>query len=108
MTDQLFTPADIVSKLIEQRRPRPAIGVYSPPQDEVECALAEIWSEVLRIDKIGRDDNLFDLGGDSLHITQIATRIRRRLKMLISIEIFFENLSVAELATVFRSGKSEA
>jgi hypothetical protein len=48
--------------------------VYDPPTNEKETALAEIWSKVLRLDKVGINDDVFELGGDSLLIFQIVTR----------------------------------
>jgi acyl carrier protein len=102
MEDTPETPAQIVSRLLSERRPRPGIGEYSCPSDQLEEAVSEIWSQVLRIDRVGRDDNIFDLGGDSLHMTQIAARIWQRFRSTISIETFFENLTVAEIAAVLR------
>ena len=48
--------------------------VYDPPTNEQEATLAEIWSKVLRLDKVGINDDVFELGGDSLLIFQIVTR----------------------------------
>ena len=48
---------------------------YEPPVGEVETRLAEIWAEVLKLDRVGRYDNFFDLGGHSLlAVTVLATR----------------------------------
>ncbi len=47
-----------------------------PPQTETERTLAGIWRELLRLDRIGVDDNLFELGGDSIIAIQIAGRAR--------------------------------
>jgi pyochelin synthetase len=46
------------------------------PTDPLEKAIAEIWAEVLRVDRVGRDDDIFRLGGDSLVAAQLAGRIR--------------------------------
>ena len=48
--------------------------VYSPPTNEMEAALADIWAKVLRLDRVGISDDVFELGGDSLLIFQIVTR----------------------------------
>jgi acyl carrier protein len=98
----LDSPAHVVSRIRSERRPRPDIGEYTAPADELEGAVSEIWSEVLRIDPIGRQDNIFDFGGDSLHMTQIAARIWTRFHVRISIDAFFENLTVASIAAVVR------
>jgi acyl carrier protein len=97
------TPAQVVSRILFERRPRPAIGPYTAPADELENTVAEIWSGVLRIEQIGREDNIFDIGGDSLHMVQIASRIWSSFHVRISIDTFFENLTVASIASVVRN-----
>jgi len=49
---------------------------YLPPQGQAEITLAEIWKEVLKIQRVGRNDNFFFLGGDSLRAAQISVRIK--------------------------------
>jgi len=50
---------------------------FVAPQTAEESTLAAIWSEVLRVDRVGVRDNLFELGADSLHIFQIAARANK-------------------------------
>jgi aryl carrier-like protein len=50
---------------------------YVPPSNEVEHEIAEIWQELLGIDRVGVTDDFFALGGHSLLATQMITRIRR-------------------------------
>jgi acyl carrier protein len=47
---------------------------------------------------VGREDNFFILGGDSLHMTRIASRLRRQFGVEISMEDFFEEPTVAGIA----------
>lgn len=60
--------------------PAPDIGKsprereFVSPQTEPEKRMAAIWAEVLHLDRVGINDNLFELGADSLHIFQIAAR----------------------------------
>lgn len=51
------------------------ITQYIEPRDETEKILARIWADVLKLDRVGIDDNIFDLGGDSLTIIEILTKI---------------------------------
>ncbi|MFD1692303.1 phosphopantetheine-binding protein [Azotobacter chroococcum] len=51
---------------------------HEAPQGEVEQALAEIWAQVLRVERVGRHDNFFELGGDSILTLQIIARARKR------------------------------
>jgi amino acid adenylation domain-containing protein len=53
-----------------------------------------IWSEVLGAERIGLDDDLFDLGGHSLTITQIATRMRRRLRLDLPLQVFYDTPTI--------------
>ena len=52
-------------------------GVYEAPVGAVETAIAEIWSEVLRVERVGRHDNFFELGGHSLLAIRVLERMRR-------------------------------
>jgi acyl carrier protein len=92
------TPSQVLAKLIFDRRPRPQVGEYVLPQGDLEAELSNLWAEVLRIDRIGRNDNIFDLGGDSLHMTQIASRIWKMYKVRLPLEMLFEHPTIAELA----------
>ncbi|TDV43216.1 non-ribosomal peptide synthetase [Actinophytocola oryzae] len=49
---------------------------YRPPRAGVERALADIWTSVLRVPRVGRDDEFHRLGGHSLMATQLAARLR--------------------------------
>ena len=50
---------------------------YEAPVGEVEAALAEIWADVLKLDRVGRRDNFFELGGHSLLAVTVIERMRR-------------------------------
>ncbi|MCC5575154.1 hypothetical protein IMZ11_05800 [Microtetraspora sp. AC03309] len=54
-----------------------------------------IWQEVLGIDEIGDDEDLFDLGGHSLTITQIIARMRKRLGIEVPLDVFFDTPTIA-------------
>ncbi|GAB4190172.1 MAG: non-ribosomal peptide synthetase [Coleofasciculaceae cyanobacterium] len=68
---------------------RPTLAAaYEAPRSEVERAIATVWRDVLHLEKVGIHDNFFDLGGHSLLIVQVHSKLR---------EIFNSNLSVVEL-----------
>ncbi len=50
---------------------------YEAPAGEIEKAMAEIWSELLRITRVGRQDNFFELGGHSLLAVRLLERMRQ-------------------------------
>jgi len=80
---------------------RPDVSAaYVAPRNENEQAVAEIWQELLGIQRIGIYDNYFELGGDSLLATQIIYRIRDKFKVEISLDNFFEDASVYALTEI--------
>ena len=71
---------------------------YQSPRTPEEKNLADIWSEVLKVGKIGINDNFFELGGHSLLATQITARILDDFKVKISVISIFNNPTINELA----------
>ncbi|MEE8584259.1 MAG: non-ribosomal peptide synthase/polyketide synthase, partial [Acidobacteriota bacterium] len=78
---------------------------YRAPRTPSEALLAEIWAEVLRVERVGIDDNFFELGGDSILIIQAISRANRA-GLNLSTKLFFENQSIARLAPL--AGLAEA
>ncbi|HEX8242368.1 MAG TPA: condensation domain-containing protein, partial [Longimicrobium sp.] len=56
-----------------------AARAYEAPASEAERAVAEIWSELLGVERVGRGDHFFELGGHSLLAVQVGSRVRRAL-----------------------------
>lgn len=54
-----------------------ATHVYEEPLSEVEIAIAQIWADVLGLDRVGRHDNFFELGGHSMLAAIVIDRMRR-------------------------------
>jgi acyl carrier protein len=61
-----------------------------PPQTEIEKALAAVWTEVLDVDPVRRNDNFFDLGGHSLSAVQITFKIRQTFHIDFPLRTFLE------------------
>jgi non-ribosomal peptide synthetase component F len=74
---------------------------YEAPQGQIEQALADIWADVLRVERVGRDDNFFELGGDSIISLQIVSRLNR-VGWKVTPRQIFENRTIRELAGVAR------
>jgi aryl carrier-like protein len=71
------------------RHPRPALAVhFAAPRDAVEERLAGVWQELLGIDRIGVNDDFFELGGDSILGLRIAALARERGFVLSPNELF--------------------
>jgi amino acid adenylation domain-containing protein/non-ribosomal peptide synthase protein (TIGR01720 family) len=71
---------------------------YEAPRNELEQTLADIWAEVLKVERVGVRDNFFELGGHSLLATQIASRVQKTLQRDVPLRAMFECSTVEELA----------
>jgi amino acid adenylation domain-containing protein len=63
---------------------------YEAPDGETEEAVAAIWAELLRVERVGRHDNFFHLGGNSVLATRLVFRIRRDMDVEIPVSDVFE------------------
>ncbi|GIG69170.1 hypothetical protein Pen01_54650 [Phytomonospora endophytica] len=71
---------------------------YSAPRGVLEEDLARVWSAVLVVDPVGRDDRFMDLGGTSLQATQVVSRVRAELGLHVTVRALFEAQTIARLA----------
>jgi amino acid adenylation domain-containing protein len=71
---------------------------YEPPVGATEKFLADIWTEVLRVPRVGRDDDFFALGGHSLLAMQVIARIRSALSVSVPVRAVFDRPSLVQLA----------
>jgi amino acid adenylation domain-containing protein len=62
---------------------------YEAPTAETETLLAEIWAELLKLDRVGKHDNFFALGGHSLMAVRLITKIRQRFDVDLPIREVF-------------------
>jgi acyl carrier protein len=69
-----------------------------PPETEMEVMVAQVWREILGLDQVGKHDNFFALGGDSLRATQVMVRLVKALNVEIPPMIIFQMPTVAMLA----------
>jgi aryl carrier-like protein len=74
-----------------------ALRAYEPPVGEIETALAQIWSEVLKVERVGRHDDFFALGGHSLLAVSLLERMRRA-DLHADVRTLFTTATLAELA----------
>ena len=82
---------------------RPELSsAYAPPGTEVEHILAEIWQELLGIDRLGIHDDFFELGGDSLKAVTFAGKIYKRINIEVPLPEFFDRPTIKKLAEYIR------
>ncbi|WP_018565874.1 non-ribosomal peptide synthetase [Streptomyces sp. PsTaAH-124] len=67
------------------RESGPAV-VDDQPMDDLENGLAELWSQLLAVERVTRDDDFFDLGGDSLLVARMVGRLRERVPRAADLE----------------------
>lgn len=77
--------------------------LFEPPSTAIETSLAGIWSELLGVAGVGRGDNFFDLGGHSLMVMRLVSRIRGELGATLTVREVFEAPTVAELSVLVES-----
>ncbi|MBN6039848.1 amino acid adenylation domain-containing protein [Amycolatopsis sp. 195334CR] len=88
-------------KLDRRALPAPKEPVpYVEPGTPVEKALAELWIDVLGVERVGVVDNFFDLGGHSLLITQLMARVKAVLEVDVPMMAVLDNQTLGEFAAV--------
>jgi len=82
-------------------------ATYVAPQTEEERTIATIWQAVLNVEKVGIYDNFFDLGGHSLLMVQVHSKLREVFNKDISIVDLFTHPTISSLARYLCQGQSE-
>jgi amino acid adenylation domain-containing protein len=90
-------------KVDRQRLPSPRPEarpdqVYAAPASDKEKIVAETWKEVLELNRVGLADNFFDLGGTSLDIFKVNTRLNQAFNRTIPVVALFQHSTVQALA----------
>jgi acyl carrier protein len=81
----------------------PASGHYTVARNGTEAAVAEIWSDLFGLDRIGVHDHFLALGGDSLFAAQLAARVWERYGVELAPGTLFDHGTVAEVASEIQS-----
>ena len=97
-------PLTASGKLNRQLLPAPNQSAYfsrqyEAPQGTVEELLANVWRVMLRVERVGRHDNFFDLGGNSMIMTQTLVLVKKVVNRHIDIVDLFKYPTISELAT---------
>ncbi|WP_346728620.1 non-ribosomal peptide synthase/polyketide synthase, partial [Corallococcus exiguus] len=80
---------------------------YVAPRTEMEKTLAEVWAQVLGLNRVGVQDNFFELGGDSILSLQVVSRVRRA-GLEVTPKQLFQKQTVEELAQVVKAAQAVA
>ncbi len=103
-------PVTSSGKVDKKMLPEPMIEkgtTYTPPRDNVEMTLVEVWAEVLKMDKekIGIDTSFFQLGGHSLNATIMVSRVHKVFGAVISLTQIFKLPTIRLLAESIKSAQ---
>ncbi|WP_460736179.1 condensation domain-containing protein, partial [Lysobacter tyrosinilyticus] len=98
-------------KIDRKALPDPGMAVTSrqdfvPPQGPLETAIAGLWSEVLGVERVGRHDSFFELGGQSLLVVRMISRLRQSLGFDLALSSVFAHPVLHEFAQA--AGVSQA
>ena len=83
-----------------------AAQAYVAPRTQTEQLLSELWSDVLKLPRIGAQDDFFELGGHSLLATQLISRIRRCFDIELPLRSLFEQPTIAALAPLVDAARA--
>jgi amino acid adenylation domain-containing protein len=84
---------------------KPATGIILP-KSETEKEILEIWKDVLNTSSIGISDNFFNIGGNSILLIQVATKIQKKFNLDIEVVKLFEHPTISSFAA-FLASKQE-
>jgi amino acid adenylation domain-containing protein len=93
-------------ELPEPEHPGSRTGAgYPGPTTRLERTIADVWAEILALDKIGVDDNFFDLGGNSMSILRVNKKLSEIFQEDMAVEILFQYPTIALLAGYLNRGE---
>jgi acyl carrier protein len=88
---ELADPDKVLEQIRQTQAERPALTApYREPGSDEERTLAQIFSEVLRVERVGLDDNFYTLGGDSLLATQVISKANEAFQVELPLKVAYE------------------
>ncbi|NDK98576.1 non-ribosomal peptide synthetase [Photorhabdus bodei] len=97
-------PLNAADKINRHALPKPCLVNHHvewvEPANKIERALAGIWQSVLNVNRVSRNDNFFYLGGHSLLVIRVISKIRAELGREIAVKAIFDHPTLAELAVM--------
>lgn len=81
--------------------------VYISPSTSLETTLTEIWRQVLGLDRVGIQDNFFDLGGTSILAAKVAVLVEQAIKSELPIVKLFQYPNISSLANYLSQSESD-
>jgi acyl transferase domain-containing protein/acyl carrier protein len=89
--------------------PRPnLLNPYVEPRNQVEHTIADIWQMILGYNRLGSQDDFFELGGDSLKAITVISRIHKKLDAALTLREFFNRPTIEGLSEYIASAKESS
>jgi amino acid adenylation domain-containing protein len=76
------------------------VSAFDPPLTPKEAVIAALWADVLGLQRVGRNDNFFDLGGNSLKAVRMLARLRQKLHDSVTLGTLLHHPTPARLAAI--------
>jgi hypothetical protein len=83
-----------------------ADAVSAPPSNDAEIRVAEIWREVLGVEQVGVHDNFFDIGGHSLLLVRVHSRLKQLWTTAVTLVDLYRLPTVSALAKAITAERS--
>jgi acyl-coenzyme A synthetase/AMP-(fatty) acid ligase/acyl carrier protein len=90
-------------KLLAAIDSQPLHGDFAAPQTDLQIQLAEVWQELLQVERVGLHDNFFELGGHSLLLVRVISRLKNQLGVDLPMQEFYRASTIFELAALIDS-----
>ena len=100
----LLSNGKLNKKALPAPEGRVSVTPYVAPRNEVEAQLAQIWQQVLDLERIGVKDNFFELGGHSLKATRLVSQVQKQFAINVNIKDVFMNPTIETVGELIRAG----
>ena len=106
----LYSPELILKEITSRRqRKRPELEIeFVAPRTPIEKAIANLFAEILNLDKVGINDNFFELGGDSIRGAILINKLQAQLTEIVHFVVLFDTQTVARLAAYIQENYPQA
>lgn len=96
-----------MDEAIKIEEPEKDEKVYLQPRNEIEKTLVKIWSDVLKRDQISTMDSFFDIGGNSMLLVEVASKISQHLSKELQVMDLFKYPTISSLAGFLNKEKED-
>jgi acyl carrier protein len=106
-------PLNTNGKIDRKKLPQPlesdfhSGGTFKAPDSDIQKIIAEIWKEILSREKVGIQDNFFDLGGNSLDFAKVGNKLKEKLNREVPVVTLYTYPTIAALELYLTGDREE-